>query len=122
MLIPLTLPWHESNGAVAEDGALVQVKSCGTLVIFITSSGEIFLLIIHCQFCFFCTFQYIKKKKKNSVAGLFSCAISLLQESISSGFENFKASSLGSVGKLTERKWNTHMESNTVRRVTLELT
>ena len=36
--------------------------------------------------------------------------------------ENFKASSLGSVGKLIERKWNTHMESNTVRRVTLELT
>ena len=36
--------------------------------------------------------------------------------------ENFKASSSGSVGKLTERKWNTHMESNTVRRVTLELT
>ena len=36
--------------------------------------------------------------------------------------EKFKASSLGSVGKLTERKWNTHMESNTVRRVTLELT
>ena len=63
-----------------------------------------------------------KKKKKNSVAGLFSCAISLLQESISSGFENFKASSLGSVGKLIERKWNTHMESNTVRRVTLGLT
>ena len=36
--------------------------------------------------------------------------------------ENFKASSLGSVGKFTEGKWNTHMESNTVRRVTLGLT
>ena len=75
------------------------------------------------SFVFFCTFQYIKKKKKkHSVAGLFSCAISLLQESISSGFENFKAISLGSVGKFTERKWTTHMESNIVRRVTLELT
>ena len=46
----------------------------------------------------------------------------LLHESISSGFETYKASSLGSVGKLTERKWNPHMKSNTVRRVTLELT
>ena len=46
----------------------------------------------------------------------------LLQESIPSGFENSKASSSGSVGKLTERKWNPHMESNTVKRVTLELT
>ena len=36
--------------------------------------------------------------------------------------ENFKASSSGSVGKLIERKWNTHMESNMVRRVTLDLT
>ena len=43
----------------------------------------------------------------------------LLQESIPRGFENSKASSSGSVGKLTERKWNPHMKSNTVRRVTL---
>ena len=35
---------------------------------------------------------------------LFSCAISVLQESISSGFENFKASSLGSVGKIELRE------------------
>ena len=61
-------------------------------------------------------------KKKKQCCRTISCAISLLQESISSGFENFKASSLGSVGKLTERKWTTHMESNMVRRVTLELT
>ena len=74
--LKLSLLWHESNGAVAGDGALVQVRSRGTLVIFITSSGEIFLLIIHCQFCFFCTFQYIKKKKK-SVIGQFLCAISI---------------------------------------------
>ena len=46
----------------------------------------------------------------------------LLQESIPSGFETYKASSSGSVGKLTERKWNLHMESNIVKRVTLELT
>ena len=31
-------------------------------MIFITSSGEIFLLFFHYQFCFFGTFHYIKKK------------------------------------------------------------
>ena len=50
------------------------------------------------------SFCNLKKKKKNSVAGLFSCAISLLQESISNGFESFKAISSGSVGKLIEKK------------------
>ena len=69
----------------------------------------------------FFIFSSYKKKKKNSVAGLFLCAI------FAAGIhfqwiENFKASSSGSVGKLTERKWNTPMESNTVRRVTLDLT
>ena len=44
-------------------------------MIFITSSGEIFLLIIHCQFCFF-LYISVYKKKKTSVAGLFLCAIS----------------------------------------------
>ena len=73
MLIPLTLPWHESNGAVAGDGALVQVRSCGTLVIFITSSGEIFLLFVPCQFCFFLYISVYKKKKKKSAAGQFLC-------------------------------------------------
>ena len=67
LLIPLTLPWHESNGAVAGDGALVQVRSCGTLVIFITSSGEIFLLFVLCQFCFFFLYISLKKKKKKTV-------------------------------------------------------
>ena len=76
---------------------------------------SVLFLLVNCNL-------FAIKKKKNSVAGLFSCAISLLQESISSGFENFKASSLGFVRKLTERKWTIHMESNTVRRVTLELT
>ena len=78
-----------------------------------------FLLSFYSHF-FLVLFDCLKKKK-NSVAGLFLCAI------FAAGIhfqwiENFKASSLGSVGKLTERKWTTHMESNTVRRVTLELT
>ena len=58
-------------------------------MIFITSSGEIFLLFFHCQFCFFfLTFHFIKKKKKNSVAGLFSCAIFMLQENKLQWIEN----------------------------------
>ena len=84
-------------------------------MILITSSSEIFLLFFHCQFCFF--FVHFTKKKK-SVAGLFLCAI-FAAGIIPSGFETYKASSSGSVGKLTERKWNPHMKSNTVRRVTL---
>ena len=43
MLISDHLLSHESNGAVAEDGALVQVRSCETLVILITSTGELLL-------------------------------------------------------------------------------
>ena len=80
-----------------------------------------FLLSFYSHF-FLVLFDCLKKKKKKkSVAGQFLCSI------FAAGIhfqwiENFKASSLGSVGKLTERKWNTHMESNTVRRVTLELT
>ena len=73
-------------------------------MIFITSTGELLLYFI-------VIFLFHLKKKKT-----------VLQESISSGFETYKASSLGSVGKLTKRKWNPHMKSNTVRRVTLELT
>ena len=90
-------------------------------MIFITSSGEIFFLFVHCQFCFF-FFLYISLYKKIKVLQDCFCVPYLLQESISSGFETYKASSLGSVGKLTERKWNPHMKSNTVRRVTLVLT
>ena len=79
-----------------------------------------------------------KKQKKNSAAGslvlscvpyqlqdrfcVFWCLPCLFQESIFSGLKTYKASSLGFVGKLTERKWTTHMESNMIRRVTLELT
>ena len=41
-------------------------------MIFLTSSGEIFLLFFHCQFCFFCTFHYIKKKLLQDCF-VFSC-------------------------------------------------
>ena len=42
-------------------------------MIFITSSGEIFLLFVHYQFCFFFFVHFtIKKKKKKGAAGLFS--------------------------------------------------
>ena len=93
----------------------MQVRSCGTLLILITSLGEFPFIILQSFFL-----SFISLKKKNSVARLFLCAI------FAAGIhfqwiENFKASSSGSVGKLIERKWNTHMESNTVRRVTLEL-
>ena len=54
-------------------------------MIFITSSGEIFLLLFHCQFFFLVHFTI--NKKKNSVAGLFLCAIFILQDYMSSGFE-----------------------------------
>ena len=58
-------------------------------MIFITSSGEIFLLFVHCQFCFFCTFHYIKKKKKKKqccriISVLSWVALLLLQGSYSS--------------------------------------
>ena len=99
------------------NGALVQVRSCGTLVIFITSSGEIFLLFVPCQFCFFCTFHIKKKKKKTVLQDCFWCCLvcpisaagSFLCCLVSALFvpgihfqwiENFKASSLGFVGKL----------------------
>ena len=85
-------------------------------MILITSFGEFLLYFIVIFY-----FQFIKKKKK-VLQDSFCVALFQLQDCISSGFETYKASSLGSVGKLTERKWNPHMESNTVRRVTLELT
>ena len=81
---------------------------------------------------------FFKKKKKTvlqdhwcclvcpiSTAGSFQCCLvsALCVPGIHfQWIENFKASSLDSVGKFTERKWTTHMESNMVRRVTLELT
>ena len=77
-------------------------------MIFITSSGEIFLLFFHCQFFFFGTFHYIKKKKEEKLLqGCFWVAMLLLQESIFSGSKILKASNLGYVGKLTVIKWNT---------------
>ena len=86
-------------------------------MILITSLGEFPFIILQ---SFFLSFISLKKKKK-VLQDCFLCAI------FAAGIhfqwiENFKASSSGSVGKLIERKWNTHMESNTVRRVTLELT
>ena len=64
--------WHESNGAFAGDGALVQVRSCGTLVILITSFGEFLLYFIVIFY-----FHFIKKKKKNSAVVLFMCCLGL---------------------------------------------
>ena len=53
----------------------MHLMSCRILVIFITSSGEIFLLLFHCQLFFKYVSLYIYKKKKKRVAkGLFlSC-------------------------------------------------
>ena len=67
-------------------------------MIFITSTGELILYFI-VIFLF-----HKKKKKKKTVLQDCFCVPYLLQESIPSGFETYKASSLGSVGKLTERK------------------
>ena len=50
-------------------------------MILITSFGEFLLYFI----VIFYLFSFYIKKKKNSAAGLFSCAIFLLQESIFSG-------------------------------------
>ena len=66
-------------------------------MIFITSTGELILYFI-------VIFLFHKKKKKKTVLQDCFCVPYLLQESIPSGFETYKASSLGSVGKLTERK------------------
>ena len=61
-------------------------------MIFITSYGEIFLLLFQCQFVFFFFFflvlvHFTIKKNKKSAAGLFLCAIFILQDYMSSGFE-----------------------------------
>ena len=95
----------------------MQVRSCETLVILITSFGEFLLYFIVIFVLFYC---HIKKK---IVLQDLCCLVSVLfvTRIHFQWIENFKASSSGSVGKLTERKWN-HMKSNTVRRVTLELT
>ena len=85
-------------------------------MILITSLREFPFIISQ---SFFLKFYFTIKKKKKTVLQDCFCVPYLLQESIPSGFENSKASSSGSVGKLTERKWNPHMKSNTVRRVTL---
>ena len=50
-------------------------------MILITSTGELFLYFTVIFFSFH------KKKKKNSAAGLFLCAIFILQDYMSSGFE-----------------------------------
>ena len=53
------LLWHESNGAVAEDGAKLQMMSLYVLVIFITSIGDLLTLFdFHClEFQVFLTQQ-----------------------------------------------------------------
>ena len=89
----------------------MQVRSCETLVILITSTGELLLYFTVIFFSF-----HIKKK---FVAGLFLGCPASAAGTHFQWIKNSKAISLGSVGKLTERKWNPHMKSNTVRRVTL---
>ena len=87
MLIPLTLPWHESNGAVAGDGAQVHLTSSGTLVILITSFGE-FLSYFIVNFFQYISL-YIKKKKQccRIISVLSWVSMFLLQGSYSSGLE-----------------------------------
>ena len=89
----------------------MQVRSCETLVILITSTGELLLYFTVIFFSF-----HIKKKV---VAGLFLGCPASATGTHFQWIKNSKAISSGSVGKLTERKWNPHMKSNTVRRVTL---
>ena len=84
-------------------------------MILITSFGEFLLYFI---VTFYFIFIY---KKKKCCRTIFVCHISAAGIHFQ-WIKNSKASSSGSVGKLTERKGNPHMESNTVRRVTLELT
>ena len=73
------------NDAVAGDGALVQVRSCETLVILITSFGEFLLYFI----VIFFYFHFIKKKKEILCCRIFVvwCLSCLLQESIFSGLK-----------------------------------
>ena len=85
-------------------------------MILITSFGEFLLYFI---VTFYFIFIYIKKKQ--CCRTIFVCHISAAGIHFQ-WIKNSKASSSGSVGKLTEIKGNPHMESNTVRRVTLELT
>ena len=90
----------------------MQVRSCETLVILITSTGELLLYFTVIFFSFHI-------KKKNLVAGLFLGCPASAAGTHFQWIKNSKAISSGSVGKLTDRKWNPHMKSNTVRRVTL---
>ena len=88
-------------------------------MILITSLGEFPFIILQ---SFFLSFISLLKKKKNSAAGSFVLFLGFPAFAAGIHFQlikNSKASSSGSVGKLTERKWNPHMKSNTVRRVTL---
>ena len=83
MLISLSLLWHESNGVVAGDGALVQVRSCETLVILITSTGELLLYFTVILFLF-----HLKKKQCYRIISVLSwVALFLLQDSYSSGLD-----------------------------------
>ena len=74
----------------------MHLKSCGTLVILITSIGE--FLLYYCQFFF-----YFISKKKKVPAGLFLGCPAFAVGIHSQWIKNFegKQFSTGSVGKLT---------------------
>ena len=96
--------WHESNGAVAKDGDLVQVRRYETLVFLITNTGE-FLLYFTVIF-----FSFIKKKKKKKVVvGLFLGCPAFAAGIHFQWIKNSKGKkfSTGYVGKLIVIKWNT---------------
>ena len=83
----------------------------------ITSTGELLLY-------FTVIFLSFHKKKKKKVQQDFFFFFFLGLPAFAAlihfkWIKNSKASSSGSVGKLTKRKWNPHMKSNTIRRVTL---
>ena len=73
---------------MASLSGMVNLTSCGTLVILITSIGE--FLLYYCQF-FYYFHSTVKKKKKKIPTGRFlvlSCvALFLLHDCMSSGFE-----------------------------------
>ena len=63
------------NGVVAGDGALVQVRSCETLVILITSFSEFPFIIL---LSFFVSSIHYKKKIKNSYWAVFGVVLCCL--------------------------------------------
>ena len=78
-------------------------------------SSQVLVNLFYISLSFFILFSY----KKKVVAGLFLGCPASATGTHFQWIKNSKANSSGSVGKLTEKKWNPHMKSNTVRRVTL---